>query len=99
MLRVLNAASGKSFLSEVHFPTWIMSDRFDSGFSMGLMRKDVRLAQAMAAEAGVSLPLTSEAARLWAESAQTLEDTDDFTRMGAFAETDNQTSKKVASNG
>ncbi|MEN5107006.1 NAD(P)-binding domain-containing protein [Brucella anthropi] len=82
-LRVLNAASGKSMISEVHFPTWIMNDRFDSGFSMGLMRKDVRLAQEMAERAGVDNPLTSVVARLWAGS-EHLKDSDDFTRMGAF---------------
>ncbi|MFB8339896.1 NAD(P)-dependent oxidoreductase [Brucella cytisi] len=82
-LRVLNAASGKSMISEVHFPTWIMNDRFDSGFSMGLMRKDVRLAQEMAERAGVDNPLTSVVAELWAGS-EHLKDSDDFTRMGAF---------------
>lgn len=82
-LRVLNAASGKSMISEVHFPTWIMNDRFDSGFSMGLMRKDVRLAQAMAEKNHVENPLTAMVAKLWAGS-EHLKDTDDFTRMGAY---------------
>ncbi|MGU3575397.1 NAD(P)-dependent oxidoreductase [Brucellaceae bacterium C25G] len=82
-LRVLNAASGKSMISEVHFPTWVMNDRFDSGFSMGLMRKDVRLAQAMADKNGVENPLTTMVAKLWAGS-EHLKDTDDFTRMGAY---------------
>lgn len=82
-LRVLNAASGKSMISEVHFPTWIMNDRFDSGFSMGLMRKDVRLAQEMAERVGADNPLTSVVAKLWAGS-DNLKDSDDFTRMGAF---------------
>lgn len=95
VLRVLNAASGKSCLSDVHFPTWIMSDRFDSGFTMGLMRKDVRLAESLAAEVGVSLPLTLAAARLWAESATTLPDDMDFTRMGAFKEPTEPQAPKV----
>ncbi|MBC8719910.1 MULTISPECIES: NAD(P)-dependent oxidoreductase [Brucella/Ochrobactrum group] len=82
-LRVLNAASGKSMISEVHFPTWIMNDRFDSGFSMGLMRKDVRLAQEMAQRTGADNPLTSVVAKLWADAAH-LNDNDDFTQMGAF---------------
>ena len=85
-LRVLNAASGKSMISEVHFPTWIMNDRFDSGFSMGLMRKDVRLTQEMAERTGADNPLTSVVARLWAD-ADGLKDSDDFTRMGAFQPT------------
>ncbi|MCV9907749.1 NAD(P)-dependent oxidoreductase [Brucella sp. HL-2] len=82
-LRVLNAASGKSMISEVHFPTWVMNERFDSGFSMGLMRKDVRLAQEMAVRTGAENPLTSIVAKLWAE-ADHLKDSDDFTRMGSF---------------
>lgn len=82
-LRVLNSASGKSMISEVHFPTWIMNERFDSGFSMGLMRKDVRLAQEMAARTGADNPLTSVAAKLWADAVH-LKDSDDFTRMGSF---------------
>ncbi len=84
-LRVVNAATGRSAISEVHFPTWIMSDRFDSGFSMGLMRKDVRLARELAVRCGADLPLTAEAARMWAASAEHLSDADDFTRMGAYA--------------
>lgn len=85
-LGVLNAASGKSFLSEVHFPTWILSDRFDSGFSMGLMRKDVRLARELADQVGAKLPVTEFVGELWAASKEHLADTDDFTRMGAVAE-------------
>lgn len=83
-LRVLNAASGKSFLSEVHFPTWILSDRFDSGFSMGLMRKDVRLARELADRTGADLPLTAVVGKMWAASIARLADSEDFTRMGAI---------------
>ena len=82
-LRVLNAASGRSMISEVHFPTWIMSNRFDSGFSMGLMRKDVRLARELAKRSGADLPIAEAVSKLWAGSTD-LKDTDDFTRMGAF---------------
>ena len=82
-LRVVNAATGRSAISEIHFPTWIMSDRFDSGFSMGLMRKDLRLAREMADRAGVDLPLAAVVGRLWATSSERLSDADDFTRMGA----------------
>lgn len=85
-LRVVNAASGRSMISEVHFPTWVMSDRFDSGFSMGLMRKDVRLAKKLADSTGTHLPLSEQVASLWAGSSD-LADSDDFTRMGAFKQT------------
>lgn len=81
VLNVVNAASGRSAVSEVNYPRWIASGAFDSGFTMGLMRKDVRLAAAMAAEAGVELPLCGMAARLWAESDAQLADGEDFNRI------------------
>lgn len=87
-LRVLNAASGRSMISEVHFPTWIMSGRFDSGFSMGLMRKDVRLAAELAKRSGADLPVSDLVAKLWAGSTA-LKDSDDFTRMGEFQDSSN----------
>lgn len=84
-LRVVNAASGRSMISEVHFPTWVVSNRFDSGFSMGLMRKDVRLASELAQQTGAQLPVAELVAKLWAEPGK-LKDSDDFTHMGAFRE-------------
>lgn len=86
-LGVINAASGRSMISEVHFPTWVVSNRFDSGFSMGLMRKDVHLASELAARTGADLPLAEVVTKLWAGSA--LKDGEDFTRMGAFLDNSN----------
>ncbi len=83
-LAVVNAATGRSGISEVHFPRWIMSNRFDSGFSAGLMRKDVGLAADLAAETGLDLPLSREVARLWLEDRTAVADTEDFTRMAGY---------------
>jgi 3-hydroxyisobutyrate dehydrogenase len=98
-LRVVNAATGRSAISEIHFPTWIMSGRFDSGFSMGLMRKDVRLARELADLIHADLPLSEVVARLWAGSVEWLSDTDDFTHMGALDGAQINSKKKVAANG
>lgn len=81
-LKVVNAATGRSAVSEVMLPRWVQPGSFDSGFSAGLMRKDVRLAAELATDTGTSLPLSAMVARLWAESA--LADTDDFTRMADY---------------
>ncbi len=84
VLQVVNAATGRSGISERHFPMWIMSNRFDSGFATGLMRKDVGLAADLANEVGIDLPLSREVARLWLEDRTTVADTDDFTRMSGY---------------
>jgi 3-hydroxyisobutyrate dehydrogenase len=84
VLQVVNAATGRSGISEIHFPRWIMSNRFDSGFAAGLMRKDVGLAADLAKEVGIDLPLSREVARLWLEDRTTVRDDEDFTRMSDY---------------
>ncbi|MEL6217800.1 MAG: NAD(P)-dependent oxidoreductase [Pseudomonadota bacterium] len=85
LLEGINAGSGRSAVSEVNFPRWILSDRFDSGFTMGLMRKDVALASALATETGVPTPAFSPIAELWAESANRLPDGSDFNEIARVA--------------
>lgn len=74
----LNAGSGRSAISEVNFPRWILNEGFDSGFTMQLMRKDVRLAKKMIAEMGVELPLAEQVADIWAHSEKDIPDQADF---------------------
>ncbi|WP_419897517.1 NAD(P)-dependent oxidoreductase [Roseomonas sp. USHLN139] len=83
-LGVVNAATGRSAISEAMVPRWILPATFDSGFSAGLMRKDVRLALEMAEASGVALPLSAEVARIWRDSTPRIADTDDFTHMADF---------------
>jgi 3-hydroxyisobutyrate dehydrogenase len=85
-LRVVNAATGRSAISEVMFPRWILPGTFDSGFAAGLMRKDVRLALELAAATGTELPLSAHVARIWESSRDRIRDADDFTRMAEFRE-------------
>jgi 3-hydroxyisobutyrate dehydrogenase len=81
LLAVVNAASGRSAATEVNWPRWIASGAFDSGFTTGLMRKDVRLALALAEAVGAPLDTTARAAATWAESP--VGDAEDFNRVAA----------------
>ncbi|MCQ0091603.1 NAD(P)-dependent oxidoreductase [Roseovarius sp. M141] len=81
-LRVVNSATGRSAISEIHYPNWVLPRSFDSGFSTGLMRKDVRLARDMAAKAGCAMPLADLVADLWSQERSGLSDSDDFMLMG-----------------
>lgn len=83
-LGVINAATGRSALSEVHFPKWVLSDSFDSGFSAGLMRKDVRLALELAADSGARLPMAELAAQIWSQDASGIADDQDFMWLGDY---------------
>ena len=62
-------------------PNWILNGAFDSGFTMQLMRKDVRLAAQFIGELGLALPMAADTARIWAESATRIADPEDFNRV------------------
>lgn len=80
-LDVVNAATGGSTVTQVHFPTWVMTRSFDSGFTMGLMRKDVGLALSLAEEVGLDIPLSRLVADHWT-GPEAPADAADFTEMG-----------------
>lgn len=81
LLQGINAGSGRSFVTEHSFPTWIINGKFDSGFTMKLMRKDVRLAKDLIGALEMDLPMASKVAELWATSAETIGDDEDFNRI------------------
>lgn len=83
LLPVLNGASGRSAVTEVNWPRWIIPGSFDSGFSAGLMRKDVDLALELARELDVTLEATGRAAALWQELREAVPDEADFNRLSA----------------
>lgn len=82
----VNGATGRSAISEVHYPTWVLSGRFDSGFSAGLMRKDLALALKMAEACDVPVTLGSHVAGLWSQAVSGLSDGEDFTRIARAGE-------------
>lgn len=82
-LKVVNTATGRSVISEVMYPKWILPGTFNSGFSAGLMRKDVGLALELAATSNSYLPLSEHIGEIWA-NAEWLSDHDDFTHMADF---------------
>ncbi|UFZ06501.1 NAD(P)-dependent oxidoreductase [Bradyrhizobium ontarionense] len=81
LLEGLNAGSGRSGVTLVNVPNWILNGAFDSGFTMQLMRKDIRLASQLIGELGLALPIAADTARIWAESAATIGDKEDFNRI------------------
>ncbi len=84
LLEGVNAGSGRSGVSEVNFPKWILNGAFDSGFTMGLMRKDVNLGVDLAKEAGVSLNAFQAIAKNWSDSSTTIPDSADFNEITKF---------------
>lgn len=83
LVQVINAATGRSAATEVNFPRWILSGAFDSGFTAGLMRKDVRLALGLAEAVGAPLDATLRAAARWEALSDAVPDDVEFNRLPA----------------
>jgi len=81
LLEGINAGSGRSGVSEVNFPKWVLSGAFDSGFTMGLMRKDVGLALDLAKSSGVDLTGFAAIAEIWRGGSGQIPDTADFNEI------------------
>lgn len=66
MVDVLNASTGMSNSSQKKFKQFVLSRRFDAGFGLDLMVKDLGIAMAVARETGTPVPLSSLVRELWA---------------------------------
>ena len=84
LLEGVNAGSGRSGVSEVNFPKWVLNSAFDSGFTMGLMRKDVGLALELAEQTGVDLEGFAGIADLWLSQSGDIPDTADFNEITKY---------------
>ncbi len=80
VLAGINAGSGRSGVSQVSFEKWILNRAYDSGFTMGLMRKDVGLAEKLADQLGLDFPLCRQVIQMWQQSQQ-LSDHEDFNQI------------------
>ncbi len=65
LIEVVNASSGRSNSTEVKFPRYILNRRFDAGFAVALMNKDVKIALDAAAEIEFPMPIGAAAGQLW----------------------------------
>jgi 3-hydroxyisobutyrate dehydrogenase len=67
MTEVLNVSTGRNFHTAVSFPDHVLTRRFATGFTLGLLVKDVGIAAGLSSSIGVDTPVMQLAHRLWAE--------------------------------
>lgn len=69
MNSVLNSSSGRTNSSEKKIEQFVVSEKYDSGFALALMAKDMRMAIRLAESLGIAVPISSTSERLWAAAA------------------------------
>ena len=81
VLNAINTSSGRSGSTENKWPDFIVPRTFDSGFSLRLMLKDMRIALGLATAAGTPCTLSALAVEQWAEAADALPENADHTEI------------------
>jgi len=67
MTQVLSVSTGRSFHSDVSFPDHVLTRRFATGFTLGLLAKDVGIAGDLSAAMEADTPLIDLVRQLWTE--------------------------------
>jgi 3-hydroxyisobutyrate dehydrogenase len=67
MAEVLNVSTGRSFHSGMTFPDHVLNRRFATGFTLGLLAKDVGIADALSGALDAETPLMALVTRLYTE--------------------------------
>jgi len=86
MLDVLNNSTGRNNTTEVKITPFVLSGRFDSGFALDLMVKDLTTALALAGRTETDVPLGRLALDLWREAGGDLEAGVDHTALARWYE-------------
>jgi len=85
MTDILNASSGRNNTTEVKVKQFMLSGAFDSGFSVGLMAKDLATAAGLADALGIDAPFAHRCAELWQDAAARLGAGADHTELYRYA--------------
>lgn len=86
MVDVLNASTGMNNSTQKKFRQFVLSRRFDSGFGLDLMVKDLSIALEVGKEAGVPTPLSALTREMWAAAAKSLGAGEDHTAVAKLSE-------------
>ncbi len=65
LVEIINASSGRSNSTEIKFPQYVLNRRFDDGFAISLMNKDVKIALETASELGFPTVVGSVVGQVW----------------------------------
>jgi 3-hydroxyisobutyrate dehydrogenase len=84
ILSVLNASTGRNNSTENKFAQFILNGKFDSGFSLGLMAKDLSLAMEVAQACDVPAELGRACLKLWKDAETAVGGKADHTEIARY---------------
>ena len=84
LINVINASTGRNNSTENKFAQFILNGKFNSGFALGLMAKDISLAMEVAQACDVPAELGQATLELWKKAEQAVGGTADHTEIARF---------------
>jgi len=81
ILDAVNGSSGRSGSTENKWPNYVLPESYDSGFTMGLMVKDLRIAFDLAGSTGAPAELAARTVDLWGRAVDELGPDADHTEI------------------
>ena len=80
-LKIINGATGKNNTTEVKLDKFVISEKFNSGFALDLMVKDVTIANSLIKGLSSNKPLSNDVLSHLSEALRTLEGNPDHTEV------------------
>ena len=80
-LKIINGATGKNNTTEVKLNKFVISEKFNSGFALDLMVKDVSIANSLITDLSSEKPLSNDVLFHLSEALRTLEGNPDHTEV------------------
>ena len=84
LIGVINASTGRNNSTENKFEQFILNEKFNSGFALGLMAKDITLAMEVADKVGVPAELGKATLQMWKDAEKQLGGTADHTAIARY---------------
>ncbi len=88
MLEIINGSSGRSGSTENKWPNYVLTEKFDAGFSIKLMVKDMKLALAIEHATGTPATVSEAATAAWEAAAAELPPDADHTAIARWLDRD-----------
>ena len=79
MIEVINSSTGRNFNTEIPIKDHVLTRTFATGFKLGLMAKDVQIANDLAESLGAEAPLSRLIREMWNDARTSLGEDEDFT--------------------
>jgi 3-hydroxyisobutyrate dehydrogenase len=87
MLEIINSSSGRSWSTENKWPVFVLTEKFDAGFTARLMVKDIKLALSIEHATGVPSAASEAVVATWERALAELGPDADHTAIARWLET------------